>query len=248
MPAAAGIHGHRNLVRGAIAALLCLLTLPAAARDPSAAIRAVTASDDYQLELPIRVTASPSAARPWIEEGAPGIKPYRDQGIEELVEPGTPNDGMLAFRLLLWTVLGVGVVLLLMRLVAMVGRGRTPLSAAGPEETVEAPGEPFDPTLQAADRLARQADYGAAMHVLMLSAIEEVRARVGAMLTPALTSREVVDRVRAGNGRWSDLSWIVGAVELTLFGGRSPSEALYRQCRDRYLSFVGVESGVVDVR
>ncbi len=97
----------------------------------------------------------------------------------------------------------------------------------------EADREQLDLALGEADRLARQGDFGAALHLLLLYCLNEMRRRFGLGLPPSLTSREILGLSVLPEIRRTGLSVIVSAVEISHFGGRPVDEATYRSCRER---------------
>jgi hypothetical protein len=100
-----------------------------------------------------------------------------------------------------------------------------PLLAATPESL---------PELEEIMRLARSGAYEAAVHLLLLQGLRHLARLTGAAVARSLTSREILRRhdLPAGSGR--DLATLVGAVEISRFGGRSAGETLFQACLASY--------------
>jgi hypothetical protein len=100
-----------------------------------------------------------------------------------------------------------------------------PLLAATPESL---------PELEEIMRLARSGAYEAAVHLLLLQGLRQLARLTGAAVARSLTSREILRRhdLPAGSGR--DLATLVGAVEISRFGGRSAGETLFQTCLASY--------------
>jgi hypothetical protein len=181
------------------------------------AIERVYSSDSYQTDLP--------------QEQPPEIR-------EPLHIPDVVKD---ILRILFWTLLIVGGLLLLFFLITALPslqerlrrRGAAPdLSSVGPIVT-DADREQLDLALGEADRLARQGAFGEALHLLLLYCLNEMRRRFGLGLAPSLTSREILGLSVLPDVRRTGLSVIVSAVEVSHFGGRPVDEATYLSCRER---------------
>lgn len=112
-------------------------------------------------------------------------------------------------------------------------RSAEPGESAVASAVDDADRERLDVALAEADRLARQGAYGAALHLLLLYCLNELRRRFGLGLPPSLTSREILGLSVLPEARRSGLSVIVSAVEISHFGGRPVDEETYRSCRQR---------------
>jgi hypothetical protein len=88
--------------------------------------------------------------------------------------------------------------------------------------------------LEAADRLAGQGEYGEAIHLILLHALEGLRARREFSLRSSWTSREIMTGVSLTESARSALAFMVSAVEVSHFGGRLPSRTDYQTCRESH--------------
>lgn len=200
--------------------MLCGAAPGAAEATPEAvqqAVERVYGSDSYQTELP--------------QEQPPEIR-------EPLQIPDIVKD---ILRILFWTLLIVGALLLLFFLINALPslqarlrrRGATEDAASVGPIFTDADREQLDLALGEADRLARQGVYGEALHLLLLYCLSEMRRRFGLGLPPSLTSREILGLSVLPEIRRTGLSVIVSAVEVSHFGGRPVDEATYLSCRER---------------
>lgn len=90
------------------------------------------------------------------------------------------------------------------------------------------------PELDEIERLARAGAYAEAIHLMLLRALEALRRRLGTSWAKSLTSREIVRRTELPASDRSALKMLVGAVEISRFGGQSANEQIYRACLDQY--------------
>ncbi len=100
-----------------------------------------------------------------------------------------------------------------------------PLLPAAPESL---------PELEEIMRLARAGQYEAAVHLLLLQALRQVARLSGATVARSLTSREILRRHDLPEGCAGDLATLVGAVEISRFGGRGAGETLFESCLASY--------------
>ena len=84
------------------------------------------------------------------------------------------------------------------------------------------------------ERLAMVGAYAEAIHLMLLRALEALRRRLGASWAKSLTSREIARRSELGPTDRSALKLLVGAVEISRFGGQNANEQIYRACLDQY--------------
>ena len=90
------------------------------------------------------------------------------------------------------------------------------------------------PDADDAERLARAGDFSAAIHLLLLLAIDRLERHRGTVLPRCLTSREVLARARPSGEAGVALARLVAAVEASHFGGSAADEATWHRCRDGY--------------
>jgi hypothetical protein len=90
------------------------------------------------------------------------------------------------------------------------------------------------PDLDEIERLARAGAYAEAIHLMLLRALEALRRRLGTSWAKSLTSREIARRSELPATDRSALKMLVGAVEISRFGGKSANEQIYRTCLDQY--------------
>lgn len=85
--------------------------------------------------------------------------------------------------------------------------------------------------LERAERLASEGWYDEALHVLLLSALDELRRRSGVEIADSLTSREILARIAIPVDAIAPLDALVSAVELSHFGERPCERADYDRGR-----------------
>jgi hypothetical protein len=90
------------------------------------------------------------------------------------------------------------------------------------------------PDLDEIERLARAGAFAEAIHLMLLRALEALRNRLGTSWAKSLTSREIARRSELAPTDRSALRMLVGAVEISKFGGKSANEQIYRACLDQY--------------
>jgi hypothetical protein len=99
------------------------------------------------------------------------------------------------------------------------------------------------PELEEIMRLARSGQYEAAVHLLLLHALRQVARLTGATVARSLTSREILRRHDLPEGFGRDLATLVGAVEISRFGGRSAGEKVFEACLASYRRLSGYQPG-----
>lgn len=246
---------QRRSVLPAAAAVFCVMSLvvgTAVAAVPSDDIRLATegvlSGADFQRELPFGRAEPGYAGRRAPARRGPQETPEGWTGREPM-DVGAPGQLGSMARLFSWTLLFVGLVLVLLWLVnglpllmkrslAGEARPRSDSAADGADDAKEAG------WLENADGLASRGAYGEAMHLLLLHSLHDLRRRLGPALTPSLTSREILARMTLPNDALSALSVIVSAVEISYFGGQTPNEVDYHKCRDSYLRFATASGGL----
>jgi hypothetical protein len=110
------------------------------------------------------------------------------------------------------------------------GRAR---DVALPEAGPAAPPAPI--AIESAEALAVQGRWAEAIHALLLDTLAALSR--ASRLAPSLTSREIVARVRIGPVARDALAGLVGAVEVSRFGGAEATSEDYRLCLDRFRAF-----------
>jgi hypothetical protein len=90
------------------------------------------------------------------------------------------------------------------------------------------------PDIDEIERLARSGAFAEAIHLMLLRALEALRHRLGTSWAKSLTSREIARRSELAPTDRSALRMLVGAVEISKFGGKSANEQIYRACLDQY--------------
>ena len=90
------------------------------------------------------------------------------------------------------------------------------------------------PDLDEIERLARSGAYAEAIHLMLLRALEALRRRLGASWAKSMTSREIARRSELPASDRGALKMLVGAVEISRFGGQIANEQIYRACLDQY--------------
>ena len=166
--------------------------------------------------------------------------------IETGERPASMPQG--AATIMFWIALGVLLVILALTL-------RDNLRAAPSASKKRAlPGDPKDAEKTGermrivrleGDELAEQGDFAAAMHLLLLKSIEEMRRRLGVPMAISLTSREILDRTKLDALAHDSLADIVGRVEISYFGTHAPGAEEYAQCRSSYSTLIRVLGGGV---
>jgi hypothetical protein len=110
---------------------------------------------------------------------------------------------------------------------------------AAPDEAAELVAARMDQTHLEAEELAARGLFGAAMHLLLLRSLSEMRLRLGISLAVSLTSREIVGRVKLGDLTRAALADLVRRVEVTYFGEQAASESEYLASRHSFEVLTG---------
>ena len=226
-PACAGRARARVAAAALIAALSGAPVTPAQAqpapsgRDIDRAVEGVYRADRYQREFPVpEAGTKPPPERPPIDSS------------------GLSGIGSVA-QMLLWGALAAFVVLLLVHLMRhrgiLVGGGDGDVADTAADATGGTTGSAaMIGLLGRADELAARGDWAEAIHLLLLASVDNLKRRLGQSVPAALTSRELLGQVAlpdTGRAAFADL---VGAVELSHFGGKPAGPALYEACRRHY--------------
>jgi hypothetical protein len=238
-----------------LALLVAAVAGPAAAAVPAenvdGAVRRVLDAGDYQRELPLPVTSEGEGRRGddpmadpnwWRNEG--------DSQAPDLYRPGAREPGSTSFdfdippalrqvlRVLMWIVFLAGGALVAYyllneaRLFSRWKKGGWQPEGANGTPSADGPGEGAA-VMEDPERLATRGEYAEAVHVLLLRSIMLVRDR-GVVLSPSLTSREILRRAALEDQEKDAFRALVDVTELTHFGGRGATEADFLRCRELF--------------
>jgi hypothetical protein len=234
-----------------LAALLLIVVSPtpvlaaASAEDIEAAVETALSGGDYQRELPV---PDPSEGEGggglwsdpdwWRNEGeaqAPDLyRPAPEQMDQDSFNLNLPPELIKVLRMLMWAVLFAGGGLLVYYLVneaAQYFRWKKRGQAEGePGNGMEGEDSPAGFVLEDFDSLAARGDYAGAIHALLLHSLLRLGER-GAEFSSAMTSREILRRLKLGQAEREAMSVLVRMTEVTHFGGREASESDFRECR-----------------
>jgi hypothetical protein len=146
------------------------------------------------------------------------------------------------FKVLIWALLAVGVLLVIVFLVREFVLFRQAPGRARPAHLLER--EDWRPTsarakalLEDADRLAAQGRFAEAAHVLLSRSIQDIQARRPQLIVPSLTSRDIAGLRELPAPATSAFTLIARHVERSLFGGRDLDAAAFAECRRAYEAF-----------
>ncbi len=91
--------------------------------------------------------------------------------------------------------------------------------------------------LQDARLLAQRAQYGEAIHALLLRTLRELSRTYSEPLAPSLTSREILEALKLSPAAHDALTGLIEAVELCHFRGSTPGAHDYAQCLQHFEIF-----------
>ncbi len=91
--------------------------------------------------------------------------------------------------------------------------------------------------LQDARALAQRAQYGEAIHALLLRTLMELGRTYSEPLAPSLTSREILEALQLSTQAHEALTGLIVAVELCHFRGSAPDQADYARCLGHFEVF-----------
>lgn len=197
-----------------------LAAAPAAAQSAQLSPEEVQAKARTVLSDPLLQRELPEHPE-FSEQDAPYEGPVLGSGGSALV----PMIGAGAFLAqMIFMVLAVVAVALvafwLGRVVLERRRQAAPEQEGGPaKEKADESGPEWEPSLEDANRLAREGRYGEAIHALLLAAIRHYADRSRGAVQPSRTSRELARLLPLGVEARNAFVELVRAVELTLFGG-----------------------------
>jgi hypothetical protein len=225
--------------------LVCaLVPLLLASPGPNEArARAREVLNDYQSQLPADEVEPGLDGKAGRDSSGRDRQPAAPRRRLEL-DHGGQGAGALGSiaQLLLWAIMAVVVALGAFWLASEMG-GFT--SDAVGSRRAERPDAPLDAPDRAvverplgdADELAGRGQFGEAIHVLLLRTLHELARRLPERLPPSLTSREILARVRIPGDARDALAALVGAVEISHFGGMTPDQADFLHCRQHFQRF-----------
>jgi hypothetical protein len=187
------------------------------------------------LLLASSIPSALSAATP--EEVRESLRSIREERMQwelprEQAQREPRGDGLdlPIIEILLYTLAAAAVIALALFVASLV-RGRRiapPDVRAGGDDAAGVRLSTFPHDL--AELAARNGDFAAAIHLLLLGTIDEIRASLGYDAPPSLTSREIVALAPIPAGGGTPLAAIVAAVERSHFGARPVGEPEYRRC------------------
>jgi hypothetical protein len=148
-------------------------------------------------------------------------------------------------RVLLWVVIGLGGAALLWALYHRIRHGKWQLRLPRRAEVRDfeseeewAPAESLARSwLDEADALAREGQFAEAIHRLLFRSVEDISRRRPALVTPALTSRELGAAQGIPERARELFAGIAAQVEKSLFGGRAVAERDWLSARAAYSEF-----------
>lgn len=189
---------------------------------------------DAPLEQRVRQQTEQLAQDPTLQHEPPKPQPPKPELGFSLPIPGD----LFLYLLLATLVVCLGVVALhLYRTYAPGGRAWSKRGDQTVELATQAIGGTAESPLPESDeieKLARAGAYAEAIHLMLLRALHALRRRLGASWSKSMTSREIARRPELGPGDRHALKVLVGAVEISRFGGQGANEQIYRACLDHY--------------
>jgi hypothetical protein len=190
----------------------------------------------YQNELPLGM--NPDGTRT-LEKGTnPNAKWQRRRAPREREQRGNSALSSIS-TMLLWLLTFVGAAIFALWFVreflGYLPDAEAELEASvlegGPSNTV------VSAPLQDARQLAQRAQYGEAIHALLLRTLMELSRTYAEPLAPSLTSREILDALQLSPAAHDALTGLIGAVELCHFRGSAPDAEDYAQCLQHFEVF-----------
>jgi hypothetical protein len=88
-----------------------------------------------------------------------------------------------------------------------------------------------------ADALAAQGDYDGAVHLILLTSIDDIEGRRPRLVRPALTARDIASLEGLPEKARRTFSEMARIVEHSLFGGQPTGAAGFARCRADYQAF-----------
>jgi hypothetical protein len=215
------------------------ISLAATGPTPEAAKQAterVYKGSHYQNELPLGMNPDGSRRKQYAEN--PNTKWQRRRAPRKREAKGKSALGSIS-NMLLWLLTFVGAAIFALWFVreflGYLPDAEAELEASvlegGPSNTV------VSAPLQDARMLAQRAQYGEAIHALLLRTLMELSRTYSEPLAPSLTSREILTALQLSPAAHDALTGLIGAVELCHFRGSAPNAEDYGQCLQHFEVF-----------
>tara|TARA_R110002096_G_scaffold408075_1_gene606983 strand:- start:95385 stop:96092 length:708 start_codon:yes stop_codon:yes gene_type:complete len=215
------------------------ISLAATGPSPEAAKQAterVYKGSHYQNELPFGVNSDGTRRRQYRED--PNARWQKRRAPRERNERGNSALGSIS-NMLLWLLTFVAAAVFALWFVreflGYLPDAEAELEASvlegGPSNTV------VSAPLQDARLLAQQAQYGEAIHALLLRTLMELSRTYAEPLAPSLTSREILEALQLSPAAHDALTGLIGAVELCHFRGSAPGAEDYAKCLQHFEVF-----------
>jgi hypothetical protein len=185
---------------------------------------------DYQARMPDDSFEAAMARR----RGEPSDDAERDKDDTRLRLSVSESSSVV--RLVVWGLVIVAGGLGVVWLASGLRGGRDPVIAA-PVARARPSAAVLDRPLDDADQLARSGAYADAIHTLLLRTLHELARSAEVRVAPAMTSREILARMRLAEDARDALAKLIGTVEVTHFGGDAATSADYDRCRDHFHRF-----------
>ena len=218
--------GYNPRMHGLVVLVYALLFSAPSLDDVNRAVRDVLADSGIQTEYPG-------------EEAAPSPEPPQRDPARSSSAPYAP--GRSAFlSTVLWVLVGVVGVLLLVWLLREVKGYSRPVEVDEATAIAVPSALPVEAELGDAEVLAGEGRYEEAVHLLLLRALRSIE-RAGSHVS-SNTSREVIRAAAIAGESRDAVMGLVGAVELSLFGGRPVDESGYRTSVDHYRRFLAARA------
>lgn len=229
-----------RLRRTLLLLLLLAVALPAfTAETPRELARRILADAKFQKEIPGRRVESGAKAAP--RRPKPPPSPTWQLHLPSV-------GGLAAVKMFFWVLVAVLAALLLIWIgnltVRAVQRRRRASDAQAlvPAEPEATPHQ-VEPTIEEAQRLAREGCFAEAVHVLLLAAIRRVAERGKRIPQPHQTSRELLRVLPLGPESRQAFRELVVTVEGAHFGGAEVEEADFARSLERYRALAEGRSG-----
>jgi len=164
------------------------------------------------------------------------VKPHVEPPTRSRRSTDSSSLGSIA-QAVLWVLLGVAVVLVIIALARRLGGYTKDVRILSPPVAAPVPVTSGQLSLEGAEALAAAGRYDEAIHALLLVAFRNLGRET--TLAGSLTSREILDEGQLRGEALSGAEGLVGAVELSLFGGRETGRVEYAAALDAYRRFAG---------